>query len=74
MIDGHLQQTNLHYRTFDYHPGNEILILPNNSTILQNYGSGPLLLHKNISTVPLHFNVHHILWNSFIFNHWSQMT
>ena len=41
IIDNRLQRANLHQRTFDYQPGDEILILTNNPTTLQNHGIGP---------------------------------
>ena len=41
IIDEHLRRANLRRRTFDYQPGDEILILTNNPTTLQDCGIGP---------------------------------
>ena len=41
IIDERLRQANLRRRTFDYQPGDEILILTNNPTTLQDRGIGP---------------------------------
>ena len=41
IIDERLQRANLRCRTFDYQPGDEILILTNNPTTLQDHGVGP---------------------------------
>ena len=41
IIDNRLQRANLHRRTFDYQPGDEILILTTDPTTLQNRGIGP---------------------------------
>ena len=50
IIDERLRRANLRRRTFDYKPGDQILILTNNPTTLQDRGIGPfsiLQVHKN---------------------------
>ena len=48
IIDERLQRANLRRRTFDYQPGDQILILTNNPTTLQDRGIGP---YTNITHV-----------------------
>ena len=50
IIDEQLRRANLRRRTFDYQPGDQILILTNNPTTLQDRGIGPfsiLQIHTN---------------------------
>ena len=47
IIDEPLRRANLHYRTFDYQPGDQILILTNNTTTLQDRGIGPLTITQD---------------------------
>ena len=44
IIDERLRQANLRRRTFDYQPGDKILILTNNPTTLQDRGIGPFTI------------------------------
>ena len=44
ITDEQLQHANLHCRTFDYQPGDQILILTNNPTTLQDQGIGPFTI------------------------------
>ena len=64
-IDERLQQANLHCRTFDYQPGDEILILTNNPTTLQGHGIGPFTItqiHTN-STITFQRTSHIVVIN-----------
>ena len=50
IIDERLRRANLCCRTFDYQPGDKILILTNNPTTLQDRGIGPFIftqVHTN---------------------------
>ena len=44
IIDERLRRANLRHKTFDYQPGDEILILTNNPTTLQDRGIGPFTI------------------------------
>jgi hypothetical protein len=44
IIDERLRCANLRRRTFDYQPGDQILILTNNPTTLQDRGIGPFTI------------------------------
>ena len=44
IINERLRRANLRRRTFDYQPGDQILILTNNPTTLQDRGIGPFTI------------------------------
>ena len=46
ITDEWLQSANLHCRTFDYKPGDDISILTNNPTSLQDHGIGPFTIKQ----------------------------